>query len=315
MSDWRSVAVAALAASLPADSGHLAGLLREAVERLDTLLADRPPEAVATVAVPVAVHRALTGRLPPAGHLAAAAATYAALAVLDDLVDGDHPTIWADRDAAEVMIGVQVLLVTAAQVVGDGVHAPLAVTLTRTYSRTIATVSDGQLRSGTPLSASTTPVEVHARITDRSGALLAGFAELAATAAGASPAQIGSARGFGLELGIARQHVNDISELVSERTSDLRNRTATMATAFALARSAPDERESMLTLLHEAADDPQARDRLVLGLSPSIREVAALTALHLARARAHARLLSADDLRQDDLDRLVDFTAAALRRR
>lgn len=331
MTDWRPAAVAALAAVLSGgaspggggsvssggdcDRGPLDGLLEEAVDQLAELLADRPPETVAALAVPVAVHRALTGRLPPAGLLAAAAATYVALRVLDDRADGDRSSFWADRDDSEAMIGVQVLLVTAAQVVGDGAGAPLAITLTRTYRQMLATVSDGQLRSGEPLTASTTPAEVHARIGSRSGALLAGFAELAALVALAVPERVAAGRSYGFELGVARQHANDLSELVSERTSDLRNRTATMVTALALQTASPSDRAALLLGLDSAADDREERDRLVRELAPVMREVVALTALHLARARTQARLLCAGDLRHDELERLVDATDATLRRR
>ena len=43
-------------------------------------------------------------------------------------------------------------------------------------------------------------------------------------------------------------------------------------------------------------------------------EVCALIHLHLARARTHARLLSDHELGHDGLDRLIEFTAAPLRR-
>lgn len=316
MTDWRSAAVAALTAVLSTDAdparGPLDRLLEEAVAQLAELLADRPPETVAALAVPVAVHRALTGQLPPDGLLAAAAATYVALRVLDDRADGDHSSFWADRDDSEAMVGVQVLLVTAAQAVGEGATPPLAATLTRTYRQMLATVSDGQLRSGAPLTASTTPAEVQARIGSRSGALLAGFAELAALVAAASPDRVAAGRAFGFELGVARQHANDLSELVSERTSDLRNRTATLATALALQTSSASDRASLLRRLHGAADDRAERDRLVGELAPAMNEVVTLIAWHLARARTHAHLLCAGDLRHDELEGLVDATAARL---
>lgn len=312
MSDWRPAAVEALAAAVATDDGVLGALLDEAVQQLAALLAERPPETVAVLAVPVAVSRALTGRPPGPGVLAAAAATYVALRVLDDRTDGDPSWFWADRADAEALVGVQVLLVTAAQVIGEGVPAPVAAGLTRTYRATIARVSDGQLRSGLPLTPSTTPLEVDARIAARSGALLAGFAELAASAGRATPAEVAAARDYGFALGVARQHVNDLRELAGERTSDLRNGTATMATALALQTREPPERERLLARLRAAADDPDRRARLVLELAPAMSEVVALTTVQLARARTHARLLSGTDLRHDDLERLVDVTAADL---
>ncbi|HEU4545193.1 MAG TPA: hypothetical protein VFR88_02765, partial [Microlunatus sp.] len=184
------------------------------------------------------------------------------------------------------------------------------------YREMIAVVADGQLRSGEPLTASTTPAEVDSRVGARSGAMLAGFAELAAIAADGSPSDVAAARGFGYELAVARQHLNDVTELVSERTTDLRNGTATMATALALQGLPIEQRESQVEHLRRAATDPSDRRRLVAqDLAPAIGEVCALIHLHLARARTHARLLSDHELGHDDLDRLIEFTAAPLRRR
>lgn len=317
MTDWRPVATDALTAAVAYDDSRLGCLLTEAGAYLSRLLDSRPPETVAALAVPVAVHRCLTGgALPPRGLLASAAATYLALDALDDRMDGEAPAFWADRGDPEIMVGVQLLLVTATQVVGEDTVPQRAVRLTQLYRAMIAVVADGQLRSGEPLTASTTPAEVDSRIGARSGAMLAGFAELAAIAAEGSPSDVTSARAFGYELAVARQHLNDVTELVSERTTDLRNRTATMATALTLQRLPMEQRESLVERLRRAATDPSDRRRLVAeDLAPAIGEVCALIHLHLGRARTHARLLSDGELGHDDLDRLIEFTAAPLRRR
>jgi len=317
VTDWRPAATDALAAAVADDRGRLGCLLTEAGEHLGRLLATRPPETVAALAVPVAVHRCLArGALPPRGLLASAAATYLALDVLDDRMDGDAPAFWIDRGDSEIMVGVQLLLVTATQVVGEDTLPQRAARLTRLYREMIAIVADGQLRTGEPLTASTTPAEVDARVGARSGAMLAGFAELAAIAAEGSPSAVTSARAFGFELAVARQHLNDVTELVSERTTDLRNRTATMAAALALQRLPVEQREPLVERLRRAATDPTDRRRLVAeDLAPAIAEVCTLIHLHLARARTHARLLSDAELGHDDLERLIEFTASALRRR
>ena len=62
---------------------------------------------------------------------------------------------------------------------------------------------------------------------------------MAAVAADATEPDVEAARIFGHELAVARQHLNDITELVGDRTADLRNRTATMAAALALQSLAP----------------------------------------------------------------------------
>ncbi|HEY5785028.1 MAG TPA: hypothetical protein VIT65_09650 [Microlunatus sp.] len=317
MTGWRPSAIDALAAAVVGDGGRIGPLMTEARDHLGRLLASRPPETVAALAVPVAVHRCLTGgALPPRGLLASAAATYLALDILDDRMDDDPPAFWTDRGDPEIMVGVQVLLVTATQVVGDGAGPQLAAGMTRRYREMIATVADGQLRSGKALDASTTPVEVDARVGARSGAMLAGFAELAALAAEGSRSDVASARTFGYELAVARQHLNDVTELVSERTTDLRNQTATMATALALQSLPIEQRGPLVERLRRAAIDPADRRRLVAeDLAPAIGEVCALIHLHLARARTHAHLLPGRETRHDALDRLIEFTAAPLRRR
>jgi geranylgeranyl pyrophosphate synthase len=327
--DWRPAAVDALSAALVRDGvvgdgvvgdgggDRVVSLMRDAVDHLRRLLATRPPETVAALAVPVAVHRCLGGgALPPSGLLAAAAATYLALDVLDDLMDGDPSALWTDRGDGDVMVGVQVLLVTATQVVGEGAGSGPTTRMTRLYRQMFATVADGQLRSDEPLNVSTTPCEVDSRIGARSGAMLAGFAELAAVAAEGSAAQIASARAFGHELAVARQHLNDVTELVGERTSDLRRRTATMAIALALQGLPSERRGRLVERLEQAAGDPLDRRRLVAEeLAPAIGEVCTLIHLQLARARTHAHLLSDGEIGHDDLDRLIEFTAAPLRRR
>ena len=316
MTDWRPAATEALAATVAGGGELLGPLLTEAGDHLARLLASRPTETVAALAVPVAVHRCLTGgALPPRGLLAGAAATYLALDILDDRMDGDASAFWTDRSDPEIMVAVQVLLVTATQVVGEGSRQRPAARMSLLFREMIATVADGQLRSGEPLGAATTPTDVDTRIGARSGAMLAGFAELAALSAGGSPSDVASARAFGYELAVARQHLNDVTELVSERTTDLRNQTATMAAALTLQRLPPEHRATPVERLRRAATDPLDRRRLVTGdLAPAIGEVCALVHLHLARARTHARLLSDGELGHDDLERLIEFTAAPLRR-
>ena len=145
--------------------------------------------------------------------------------------------------------------------------------------------------------------------------MLAGFAELAALAAEGSLAEVAAARAFGHELGMARQHLNDVTELVSERTTDLRNQTATLATTLTLQRLPAVRRAPLVERLRRAATDPRDRRRLVAeDLAPAIGEVCALIHLQLARARSHAHLLSDGEIGHDDLDRLIEFTAAPLRR-
>lgn len=307
-------APSALRAALPiVDPGtdtRLGALLSEAVDHLELVLATRPVESVAALAVPVAVHHALSGVPVPAGLLASAAATYLAFDALDDQMDGDRPAVWRDRRPSEVIIGAQVLLLLAADVVVQGSPPAQANQLREGYRSMITAVAEGQLATEAPVSASTSPDEVAAAVTARSGAMLAGFAELAALATGASSGTIGKARRFGSELGVARQYVNDLSELLGDRTTDLRNGTATMTVALALQRLDGPGRVRLVERLRAAATDTGARESLLTDdLAPAIREVAVLTELHLGQARAAALFLCRTNMSDDGLTELIEFTA------
>jgi hypothetical protein len=89
-----------------------------------------------------------------------------------------------------------------------------------------------------------------------------------------------------------------------------------MATALALQGLPSERRGRLVERLEQAARDPLDRRRLVAEeLAPAIGEVCTLIHLQLARARTHAHLLSDGEIGHDDLDRLIEFTAAPLRRR
>lgn len=309
-------AVAALRTGLADTDGRLRDLLDEAVAHLDTVLRSRPVESVAAVAVPAAVWRCLSRAVVPVGVLAAASATYLAFDVLDDLADGDERGCWRARTPTEAMIGSQVLLLTASRVVGLGAPTVAADRLEGVYATMIAQVAEGELRSARQTLTETSPADIEATIDLRSGAMLAGFAEVAAVAAGADARLVEAARRYGRSLALARQHVNDLTELVSDRTSDLRNRTATMAPALALQSRPVEDRRALTDQLHAAAEDPVARRALLeRELAPAIGQVVTLVHLHLAEARVQAGLLSRGGIGHDDLDRLIELTADPLRRR
>ena len=291
-----------------APTNRLAGLLAAAVTHfagLDT----GPTGTVAAVALTRAVFRGLSEDPVPRGVLAAAAATYLAFVVLDDQMDGDVPAFWADRSPGEIVLGAQALVLVAGRVVGDGAPAPTTERLGRLHQELVTTVIEGQLRTEEPLAADTTPAEVAATISARSGAMLAGFAVMAAVAAGATAEEEAAARTIGHELGVARQHWNDLTELVGERTTDLRNGTATLATALAVQARSPQDRGALIDRLRTLAGD-EHRDRLVRDvLGTAIAEVIMLVGLHRESARAATRLLVRDGMRHDDLDRLIRSTA------
>lgn len=298
-------APAALRARLPvrADRPRLAGLLSEAADHLERVLIERPAESLGVLAVPVAVHRAVSPMPVSEPVLTAAAATYLALDVLDDQMDGDRPSFWSDRGRSEVIIGAQILLLTAADALGPG------------YQDLMAAVAEGQLGTEVSVTGHTSPAEVATVIEARSGALLAGFAARAAALADAPADSVIAARRFGRELGIARQHVNDLTELVGSRPSDLRNGTATMAVALALQTRDAASSDRLLSDLQIAADDPHRRAVLVArDLAGAISEVRVLVLLHLQQAREAAHVIRRASVGDDDLDRLIEHTAVSVGR-
>jgi geranylgeranyl pyrophosphate synthase len=308
-------AVTALREAAARPSGPLRALVDEAIDYLDVVLREQPAGTVAAVAVPIAVFASLNPALPPPGLLAAAGATYLALSALDDQMDAAEPTFWGTRQPSEVVLGAQVLLQLAGHVIADGAAPSAAERMRALYRSMIADVIEGQLLSAPPLTEATTPKAVAAAISARSGAMLAGFAAMAAVAAGAEERALDAARTFGHELGVARQHLNDLTELVGDEMDDLRNRTATLATALALQPLSPAGRRRLIDTMHAAAQDPSIRRRLVVEeLATAISEVVFVIQLHLRRARLEAAVLGGSDRAPDGLRNLMELTAAPLRR-
>lgn len=279
------MATDALRGALLAWRGELRPLAEELLVHLGSVLRRGDGSQIAALAVPRAVHVGLRGTDPPDWLMAAASATYLAWDLLDDDMDGDPVKFWRRRPAADRTIGAHLLLATA--VAQAPLHAGPAASagLTRLYLDMVSTVTEGQLRAEVPLNVATTPGAVAAGNDARSGAMLAGLAELAANVAGADGPTCRAAARFGRELALARQLVNDLTELASPRTSDLRNRTATMPAAFALQRTPPAGRAALIRRLHAAASDVDLRRRMIDGeLQPALADTRMLARLHLARA-------------------------------
>jgi geranylgeranyl pyrophosphate synthase len=304
----------ALRASVADLDGPVRELIEEAGDHVSAVLAAGRACDVGAVAVPVAVFEALTTTALPAGLLAAAAATYVAFDVLDDVMDGDRPACWSTRSPGEVAVATHFLLVHAAHVVGRELPPHVADRVGAAYRAMLVDVGNGQLGGQAPLTATTTPADVAVTVTAKSGSMLRRLAEMAAIAAGSDDALVAAAGRFGCELAVARQHLNDINELLGERTSDLRNRTATMVGAFALQGRAGDERRRLLDDLAAAAEDGECRRRLIIELAPAIAEVCLLIGIHVTSARAAAALITRCGSGHHMLAELIDHTAAITRR-
>jgi geranylgeranyl pyrophosphate synthase len=310
----RSSIIDALRTALSDLSERSTALMATAIDHLDERLRTHPVTDVGTAAVVVAVFRALSDQPVPMGLLATSAATYLAFDLLDDLMDGDRPAYMGERHPGEQLIASQILLVTASQVVAEGSPPVVAAELGRLNRRMLVETAEGQLHSDQPLDETTTPAHVAAAIDRRSGSMLGAFAAMAAVAAGAGSREVDAARQFGHHLGVARQHINDLTELLGERTSDLRNQTATMAAAFALQEMQVTQRRQLLDDMQHAAADPEVRGALLTSMARAIGETALLALLHLNEARLSARLLLPSEIRQDGITALIEHTTATLRR-
>lgn len=293
--------------------GQLRPLAAHAVDHLEAVLGAGDGSQIAALAVPVAVHAGLRGTHPPPWLLATAGATYLAWSVLDNDMDGDPPRFWSERSPAERTIGAHLLMATAAGQAPIGADPALVPALAQSYLDMVATVTDGQLRAEVRLDERTTPEDVAAGIEARSGAMLAGFADLAAVTAGADDDTRRATRRFGRELALARQLVNDLTELASGRTSDLRNRTATMTAAFALQRTPPADRSGLVERLHAAAADDGRRQRMVTGeLRPALVDTRILAALHLTDASRAAQSWAGHPSGRTVTDSLIAYTLRTL---
>lgn len=311
--DWRAAAVTALRDALDSWRGELRPLADELVEHVRSVLGHGDGSQIAALTVPLAVFAGVRGAPPPDWLFAVASATYLAWDLLDDEMDGDPPKFWRRRSTADRTIGAHLLIATAVAQAPLQADPSLSPSLTRLYLDMVSTVTEGQLRAEIPLDSATNPEAVAAGIDARSGDMLAGFAEIAAVAAGADvPAKRAAAR-FGRELALARQLVNDVTELESARTSDLRNRTATMVAAFALQRTPPAGRAALVDRLHTAATDPDLRHRMINGeLQPALADTRMLAKLHLAEALRLANSFVRHPIGRELVGALVNYTAQVL---
>lgn len=310
---WRRTVVHGLRDAVGSWRGDLRPLADELVAHFGAVLARGDGSQVAAVSVPVAVFAGLRGHEPPGWLTAAAGATYLAWDLLDDEMDGDPVPFWRDRSTADRTIGAHLLIATAAAQPGLAADPATAPELTRVYLDMVATVTAGQLRAENPLEPGTTPESVAAGNDARSGDMLAGLAEMAAIAAGAgADARVALAR-CGRELALARQLVNDLTELESGGTSDLRNRTATMTAAFALQRTPVAGRAALLDRLHAAASDPDLCRRMIDGeLAPARADTRMLARLHLAEATRLANSTIHHPFGRMMMTALVTYTADVL---
>jgi geranylgeranyl diphosphate synthase type I len=173
----------------------------------------------------------------------------------DDVIDADlarrhRPTAWRAFGVSSAILAGDALLALAFQVLAAGGH-PAATDATRMLSAAVQDLLDGQCadvsfehRSGV------SPAECVHMAERKTAALLGCACRVGATLGGGNRAQVASLHSFGLHLGLAFQHVDDLLGIWGDPAvtgkpaySDLRRHKKSLPVVAALASQTPAGRE------------------------------------------------------------------------
>jgi geranylgeranyl pyrophosphate synthase len=267
-------------------------LLEAALADLGRTLTSEGGSTPLCVELPLLVHAAITGDDAPAVPVAVAALLlYAAVELLDDLMDGDLAPAWSGYRTGEVMLAGSTLIATlpSLALVDLGIEGGMAATLQRTLARGLLAMSAGQQGDLALTGSDDAPVEkVDAVAQGKSGAFPAMLAAMAARLADAPEEVIEQYGAMGRAIGTARQFRSDCHDLFGPRDSrDLMHGTRGLPIALHLQALAGAERADFLALLDTARRDAGAREavrqRLLNAGVPL--ECAFLIDLYCAQAR------------------------------
>ncbi len=173
----------------------------------------------------------------------------------DDVMDGDltrrhRPTAWSVFGVNAAILAGDALLVLALDVLAGSGH-PAAMDGTRMLSAAVQDLLDGQSADlSFEQRVEVEPAEC-VRMAERKTAALLGCAcAVGAAFGGGRPEQVAQLRGFGMHLGLAFQHVDDLlgiwgdSDLTGKPVhSDLRSQKKSLPVVAALASETPAGRE------------------------------------------------------------------------
>jgi geranylgeranyl pyrophosphate synthase len=247
---------------------------------------------VHSIALPLAVHAAITGREGEAAPLAAACGLVnLAIDLFDDLADGDRQAHWAKRSfgemslAAATILGALPPLILARLEVEPERRIRMQQILALGGLRASAGQQEDLRQTGNP---DVTVDEVEAAVTGKTGERYAAYCELAAEMAGADAATKALYAGYGRDIGVSVQLLSDCHDLMTDPAArDLAHGTRTLPIAVHLSRLDGGERSRFLDLLDRARTDreAQASVREELLTSAAIRRVVIRAQLCRARAR------------------------------
>lgn len=265
--------------------------------------------------LPVAIFEAVAPhRRAPVALPAACALNFLALDILDDLADGDWPAHWGDRNPAEMeLTGVLILSVLVPEALARTTDDPaLLVALGGIHRRSLLRMADGQREDlAAPGPASWDMDTARAVLTARGPDQAAGYAELAATLAEASPATAESLARYAHHLTGAVVLAGDLGDLLNAQGTDLKQNKRTVPLAAHVNALPAPERPRFLKRLEAARTSQAARDaiREELRGSRAVGAVMAHRDLDLAMARAALDRCEISDSSRRVLAGFVDTAA------
>ena len=225
--------------------------------------------------------------------------------VHDDTIDGAQlrrgkPTLNSMFDTGTVIMLGDYLFARSAMLAADTMN-PRVVAV---FASTLGHICDGQLHEIlTAHSVEQTREDYERRIFGKTASLFAGAAEMGAILGGASDPEIEAVRGFGADVGMAFQIVDDVLDLRGSTEEigkpaglDLRQGTVTLPTMIFMSQS---DGSATATEVRRIVDGGEASDEDLRVVARSIRDSGALDeALQSARSfvdRAKERIAFIED--------------------
>jgi hypothetical protein len=283
--------------------------------RMEKAQVDARPERSA-IQVPLLVHEAVTGDDRPALPLAAACTLlYLGADLYDSIFDHELPPFWRTRDSAEVNLIATSLMATlpqlsVARLREQGTPPARLWALGHLFADTLQTMIAGEYEDLLFPNLENVSLEDSWAMTERkSGSADALLARAGALLGTEDPFIIEAYAAFGSCFGIAKQLINDVSDIWGEvESQDLLNGKRTLPIAHALSVLRGKQRERLQNLLAAAREsaEPHEEVRTLLAAAGSVRYTALVIWLHQQQARNHLAAASPQEPARRELQMLLD---------
>jgi geranylgeranyl pyrophosphate synthase len=218
--------------------------------------------------------------------------------VLDHLMDDELSETLARRPIAAVLTAATCFISYLPQMALAEIDCdePCRARLNAALCHGLAQMGYGQLLDVSfKLEQLPTPEQIEQCVIGKTGARRALYARMAATLAGASPAEVERYAAFGEALGVARQVHSDLVDIFCAATSrDIASGACTLPLALYFADADAAGRASMLHLIEVARHDPTALTtlRTRLRMSGALRKTLVHKETFCARALHHLQMAS-----------------------